>query len=265
MWLIFKAGAEKLLWLWAVLSWLGLPLVDLLDLWTLNFFYLRYLWGKVGSASLLEILPSILLESWVIGKTNFGEGSVMDDLSLLGSPHHPSNSVLWGALPSVCHLNRWAPYSLEWKQQKLRDFAPFGLRELQTLSLAISLYLCPPQHFLSIACCHSRSEEIAMRSGNKKILPLEIRQIQKEAGLCWLVTCRIFLWSFGHFTDWREEPGWSFEVLTVPVPEITIISPNTENTFLLILKYVFCLFFPQSLLSLLRNAVEVPVLVLLLS
>lgn len=164
-------------------------------------------------------------------------------LVLVGQPPPSLNPVLWGALPSVCHLNLWAPYSLEWKHQKLRDSAPFGLRELQTLSLAISLYFCPPQHFWSIACCHSRSEEIAMRSGNKKILPLEIRQIKKEAGLCWLVTCRIFLWSFGHFTDWREEPGWSFEVLTVPVPEITItfskhgeyFSSNPEVCFLFIL------------------------------
>lgn len=36
-------------------------------------FYLNYLLGNVGGASLLGILPPVLLESWVTGKMNLGE------------------------------------------------------------------------------------------------------------------------------------------------------------------------------------------------
>lgn len=139
-------------------------------------------------------------------------------------------------------------------------------------SLFRYFYLCLPQHFLVIfgqlPVVRNRSEEIAMRSG-EKILPLGSRQIQAEADDIYLSPSWLQGTSLTPGTFYRAKRR-SGLVLPVAYCSCTSVSDNLGHIsqigdFSSNLEACFLFIPPPSLqnpLSLSRNAVEVPVLVL---
>lgn len=168
------------------------------------FFYLNYLWNNVGGAPHLGMLPSILLESRIVGKINLGKGECWVACpGQLFPPRNPSLQPLLGALLFVCHPDLWTPKWLKWKQQKLQGFPPCGFRELQTLSLDISL----SSSTVLVHCLLSGTDlkkqpwDLGAGWGWGILLGSSRFRQSLRIFICHLHSCRIPLWPQGHFTE----------------------------------------------------------------
>ena len=154
----------------------------------------------------------------------------------------------WEPLLSVCHPDLWTPKWLKWKQQKLQGFPPCGFRELQTLSLDISL----SSSTVLVNCLLSRTDlkkqpwdlgGQGCGGGRKSFF-----WVVADSGRAWGYLFVTFT-AAGYLSDPRDilqskgksQPcsSWCLLFLYFSVRKSCPHAPNQKKSFLLTLTHVF--------------------------